>query len=75
MYYTRLGTVNVMTVSTAMGMGIGLLVTLGAMILLYKVVPQIRRPAVFFWVMLGILMVTSVGGIVVCTHLQFQNRK
>lgn len=75
MNYPRLGTINWITISTAMGMAIGLVITIFAVGLLYKAFPQMRRPGVFFWVMLGILMVTSVGSMLLLTHLQFQNRK
>ena len=74
MYYTRPGTVNWTTISTAVGFGIGFILTICVVTLLYRTLPQMRRPAVFFWVMLATLIVTCVGGIALCTHLQFQNR-
>ncbi len=75
MNYPHFGTINWTTISTAMGMGIGFIVTIFAVGLLYKAFPQVRRPQVFFWVMLGILLMTSVGSMLILTHLQFQNRK
>ena len=40
--------------STAVGFGIGLFVTIVVTGLLYKAFPRFRRPQVFFWVMLGL---------------------
>ncbi|MGI4789961.1 MAG: hypothetical protein ACRYFS_14055 [Janthinobacterium lividum] len=35
-----------------------------------KVLPRLRRPEVFFWVFLAILMVTSVGSMFILSALQ-----
>ena len=43
-------------------------------ILLYKAFPRFRRPQVFFWVMLGLLLVTSIGSMLVLTPLQAHNQ-
>ena len=60
--------------STATGIVIGLVVTIVVTGLLYKAFPRFRRPQVFFWVMLGILLVTSIGGMLVLTPLQTHNQ-
>ena len=69
-----LGRVDWTAMSTAVGFGIGLVVTIAVMGLLYKAFPRFRRPQVFFWVMLGLLLVTSIGSMVVLTPLQARNQ-
>ena len=69
-----LSTVNWTAMSTATGFGIGLLVTVVAAGLLPKAFPRLRRPEVFFWVMLCILMATSVGSMLILTPLQAHNQ-
>jgi len=64
-----LSTVNWTAMSTAAGLVIGLVVTAVATGLLYKAVPGFRRPRAFFWVMLGILLVTSIGSRLILTPL------
>lgn len=68
------GRVDWTAMSTATGFGIGLVVTIVVTGLLYKAVPGFRRPQVFFWVMLGLLLVTSIGGMVILTPLQARNQ-
>ncbi len=64
-----LGRVDWTAMSTATGFGIGFIVTVVAAGLLYKAFPRLRRPEVFFWVMLGILLVTSLGSMLILTPL------
>ena len=61
--------------STATGLLIGSIVTGLVTGLLYKAVPGFRRPQVFFWVMLGLLLVTSIGSMLILTPLQAHNGK
>jgi len=70
-----LNTANWTAMSTATGFGIGFIITVLAACLLYKAFPRFRRPEVFFWVMLGILMVTSLGSMLILTPLQVHNGK
>ncbi len=70
-----LRTVDWTAMSTAAGLVTGLVVTALATGLLYKAVPGFRRPQVFFWVMLGLLLVTSIGSMLVLTPLQAHNGK
>ena len=60
--------------STAVGLVIGLVTTAVATGLLYKAVPSFRRPQVFFWVMLGPLLMTSIGSMLILTPLQTHNQ-
>lgn len=60
--------------STATGLVIGLVVPAVVTVLLYKAVPGFRRPQVFFWVMLGLLLVTSIGSMLILTPLQAHNQ-
>ena len=69
-----LRTVDWTAMSTAAGLVTGLVVTALATGLLYKAVPGFRRPQVFFWVMLGLLLVTSIGSMLVLTPLQAHNQ-
>ena len=69
-----LGRVDWTAMSTAVGLVIGLVTTAVATGLLYKAVPSFRRPQVFFWVMLGILLVTSIGSMLILTPLQAHNQ-
>jgi biotin transporter BioY len=61
--------------STATGFGIGFIITALVACLLYKAFPRFRRPEIFFWVMLGILLVTSLGSMLILTPLQVHNGK
>ena len=70
-----LSTVDWTAMSTATGFGIGFIVTVVAAGLLYKAFPRLRRPEVFFWVMLGILMGTSLGSMMILTPLQAHNQR
>jgi len=70
-----LRTVDWTAMSTATGFGIGLVVTILAACLLPRFFPRLRRPEVFFCVMLGILLVTSVGSMLILTPLQAHNGK
>ncbi len=69
-----LSTVDWTAMSTATGFGIGLIVTVVAAAVLYKAFPRLRRPEVFFWVMLGILLVSSLGSMMILTPLQVHNQ-
>ncbi len=69
-----LGTVNWTATNTVVGLVIGLVVTGLVTGLLYKAFPKFRRPQVFFWVMLGLLLVTSIGSMLVLTPLQAHNQ-
>ena len=69
-----IGRVDWTSISTAVGFGIGLVVTIVVTGLLYKAFPRFRRPQVFFWVMLGLLLVTSIGSMLVLTPLQAHNQ-
>ena len=60
--------------STATGLVIGLVATGLVVGLLYEAVPGFRRPQVFFWVMLGLLLTTSIGSMLVLTPLQACNQ-
>ena len=70
MYYPHPGTVNVTTISTAVAMVTGMILTGLSIYLLPKAFPRLRRPEVGFWVFLGILMVTSIGSMLVLGTLQ-----
>jgi len=69
-----LSTVKWTAMSTAAGIVIGLIVTGLVVGLLYKAVPGFRQPEVFFWVMLGLLLVTSIGSMLILTPLQAHNQ-
>ena len=69
-----LRTVDWTAMSTATGFGIGLLVTILAACLLPRFFPRLRRPEVFFWVMLGLLLVTSIGSMLILTPLQVRSQ-
>ena len=65
---------NWTALSTATGFGIGFIITVVAVGLLYKAFPRFRRPQVFFWVMLGLLLATSIGSMLILTPLQARNQ-
>ena len=70
MYNPHPGTINVMTVTIAVAMGIGMVITGASVYILPKFFPRLRRPEVSFWVFLGMLMVTSIGSMLVLSTLQ-----
>jgi hypothetical protein len=70
MYSPHLGTVNVLTISTAVAMAIGMIITGLCVYVMPKIFPRLRRPEVSFWVFFGILMVTSIGSMFVLSTLQ-----
>ena len=69
-----LSTVNWTAMSMVTGLVIGLVVTGVVTGLLYKAFPKFRRPQVSFWVMLGLLLVISIGSMVILTPLQVHNQ-
>ena len=69
-----LGRVDRTAMSTATGLVIGLVITGLVTGLLYKAVPGFRRPQIFFWVMLGPLLMTSIGSMLILTPLQAHNQ-